>query len=107
MRCWRDTKAEQVAAQPAPRFEITSDPMKDQVHRSSLSSGHRVRYTNNYHTETAGNGRLIYIEPEHPKPKPSVSIKLIPPNPLHSASKSFLRIREDKNANEVVRERAT
>jgi hypothetical protein len=44
---------------------------------------------NDYHTESAGNETLIYIEPEYPKPKPTVSIKLIPTNPIYSASQSL------------------
>jgi hypothetical protein len=74
----------------AYRVEIGDNSrVKDHVHPSSLSPGHRVRYTSDYNTESAGNETLIYVEPEHPKPTPKISIKLIPSNPLHSATKSL------------------
>jgi hypothetical protein len=64
------------------------EPITERVVPSDLSPGHRIRYTNNYHTESAGNETLVYTEPkEHPKPK--VSIKLVPSNPIYSASKSL------------------
>jgi hypothetical protein len=63
--------------------------MKDQVHPAPLFSDHRLRYTNDYHTESAGNETPIYVEPEQPKPTPKISIKLIPTNPIYSASKSL------------------
>jgi hypothetical protein len=61
----------------------------ERVVPSTLSHGHRVRYTNDYTTEAAPNETVIYVEPEHRKPKPTVSMKLVPSNPIHSATKSL------------------